>query len=103
MASFGAPFDRRESREGAKYKREDLAVLEPSLAAESEHADKCQDGIADRKAGDVERYGRAWIDELDPGERQQQRDRRPDAQPSGVGQGGRQPGAAREPAKKSPR
>src|SRR5262249_2968630 len=69
---------RRKTRECAEHCGENLAALEPALAAEQEHADEGQNGIGEGKPGDEVWDGRIRVDELDPRERQEKNERGPD-------------------------
>src|SRR5262249_57377424 len=72
--------DGRKTRNWAKHRRENLAALEPAVAAEQEHAGEGQKGIGEGEPRDEVRDGRVRVDELDPRERQEKNERGPDAE-----------------------
>ena len=84
--SAAAYLDRREPREGAEHRREYLAALEPAVAAEQEHAGQGENGIDTCQRCDGSWHGWIRIDELDPGECQQQNKGGPDAKALRIGQ-----------------
>src|SRR5262249_28177409 len=82
----GSYLDRRKTRECAEHRRENLAMLEPALAAEQDHAGKGQKGVCEGEPRDEVRDRRVRVDELDPRERQEKNERGPDAEPLRIGQ-----------------
>ncbi len=72
---------RGEAGERTEHQREHLAVPQPGVAAECQHAGPGESRIGDRQPGDVHRRGGVGIDELGPGEGEQQQARRPGAEP----------------------
>ena len=58
----GSYLDRRKTRECAEHRGENLAALEPALAAKQEHAGEGQKGIGEGKPRDEVRDGRIRMD-----------------------------------------
>ena len=77
---------RRKAGEGGKHQREHLAMPQPGVAAIDEHARPGEQRIGERQGGDVRRRRCVGVDELDPGEGQQQQARGPHAQRRRIGQ-----------------
>src|SRR5262245_41146355 len=94
----GSYLDRRKTRECAEHRRENLAALEPAGAAEKEHAGESQKGVGEGKPRDEVRDRRVRVDELDPGEREQQNERGPDAEPLRIRQAQAERGPPGDPA-----
>src|SRR5438445_11142163 len=70
-------FDRGEPSEEAEVHREDFSAAQPRVAAENEHAGPGERRIAEREPGDIRRHRVAFPDDLDPGEGEEERCRRP--------------------------
>ena len=70
---------------------------QPGVAAVGEHAGPGEHRIGDGQGGDVRRDGCAWIDELGPGEGEQQQAGGPDAQRFRVGQAAPELAATAQP------
>ena len=96
--SVRSPRSARSGRQRAEHQREDLAVPQPGVAAEHEHAGQGERRIGNGQSGDVCRRGGIRIDELGPGKGQQEQARRPRAQRFGIGQ----PQAQRTPSAEPP-
>src|SRR5215471_9673769 len=82
----GSDLDRCKAGEGAEDQAENFTALEPALAAEQKHPRESENGIGEGEPRDGSRHRRVRIDELDPGQSEQQKKRGPNAEGLGVGQ-----------------
>jgi hypothetical protein len=85
-ARSNAHLERRKPRKRAEHQGENFAMLQPCFAPEQEHAGEGQDGIGEGQRCKEARDRGVGINELDPGEREQQNDRGPNTERCRVAQ-----------------
>ena len=81
-------FDDAETRHHAEENREKLAACGPGLVAEREHGGEAQAPIGADDSGEARRIVRCRVDQLEPGEGEEQQHRRPGAEPRREHDGG---------------
>src|SRR5262249_12268980 len=71
---------RCEAREHSEGRRERVPVAKPGRAPEESHGCPREEGVGDDEAAQLRRNAPAGVNELDPGEREEEPDGRPDAE-----------------------